>query len=114
MMYPQQMPPPPPPIQPPGRFTQALVGAVIFGIGFPVAWTALVFVALQFAHGRTQDETIGLAGFLMAGAAIPVGAVVGAVVSAVGAPDRVGRRRLVAAIVLAVLTAGFWAAMFLG
>ena len=107
------MPYPSPPPEPPGRLRLAIVGALLFGLGFPAACTAAVFVALRFARTATQGEVVGLAGFTLAGLALPVGAVVRAIVSAAGAPERVGRRRLIAAVVLGGLVLAFWAAMFL-
>lgn len=83
----------------------------MFGVLLPIFCSALTFAGLAMVTGQTRDETVGLAGFLMAGASAPVGAVVGGVASVVGAPESVGRRRWIAAAVLAALAMAVWGAL---
>ena len=83
----------------------------MFGFLLPIFCGALTFAGLAMVSGRTRDEAVGLAGFMMAGASAPVGAVVGAAVSAIGAPEAAGRRRWVAAAVLALVSMAIWGAL---
>ena len=85
----------------------AVVALLFGGSQLPKLARSLGSAKAEFEKGVSD------AGFTLAGLALPVGAVVGAIVSAAGAPERVGRRRLIAAVVLGGLVLAFWAAMFL-
>ena len=80
----------------------------MFGVLLPIFCGALTFAGLALVTGHTRGETVGLAGFMMAGASAPVGAVVGGAVSAIGAPESAGRRRWIAAAALALLSMVLW------
>ncbi|MFO0628490.1 MAG: hypothetical protein U0325_23155 [Polyangiales bacterium] len=92
----------------PGRLRAAVLGALIFGFLVPCLWASLTMVFVELARTRTSQETVGLTGFLLAGVGLPAGAVLGALLGAIGDPSRSRRRWLVGAGITVVVSALFW------
>ena len=94
--------------EPPSRLKAAALGALLFALMTPCLWSVLAMVFAHRAESRTAQETAGIAGFFLAAAALPAGAVFGAALGAAGAPENARRRWAVGAAVVVVGSLAFW------